>query len=163
MTKSENRNNYRISKHAISFKGTTSRTKQSFAEECDINNIVRRARQDGVLTHINPNQQRVADNFNALDYTQSMNIIAQATQDFEQLPAIVRDRFNNDPKRYLEFMDRNDEIANKEKIKLGLAKERATPTEPEPQKVFVVNVNEPNEHETNETTSGKPGKGAKKP
>lgn len=41
-----------MSKHAISFKGVAKLTRDSFAEECDINRIVEQYARTGMVNHI---------------------------------------------------------------------------------------------------------------
>lgn len=158
MTKLDARKNYRVSKHAISFKNSPSRTQQSFKDECDINYIVKKGRETGLITHINPNLPIYSDNFDVFDYQAAMNIVADANQQFAALPSKLRDRFNNDPAKFLQFMQ--DPENQEEMIKLGLATKKPEPKEPEPQKVVVVNVNEQNEHEPT-TQKGDKVKGSK--
>jgi phage internal scaffolding protein len=92
-------------------------TKQSFAEEADINTIVRRFLLDGQM----PNNVRMptyGDFTNVTDYHTAMNAVAQANEAFDQLPAAVRLRFHNDPAEFVEFCS-NDEN-RQEAVKMGL-------------------------------------------
>lgn len=98
-----------------------SRTKQEFARECDINNIIKHFSVTGMLNHVNAQaaQGRYLDLPDALDFQQSMDIIKQAEAAFMSMPAKLRDRFGNDPMRFLEFT--NDPENLDEMRKLGLA------------------------------------------
>lgn len=40
--------------YSISFKGVTSLAKQSFKDECDVNNVIERFTRTGKLDHLNP-------------------------------------------------------------------------------------------------------------
>nr|QJB20722.1 MAG: internal scaffolding protein [Microvirus sp.] len=112
-----------------------SRTKQSFRDECDINNIMRRYETTGVIQHVAGSVPEFGDYISELDFQQSMNAVLEAQELFAQLPARVRDRFGNDPAQMLAFL--GDEKNKDEAIKLGLVNPPAA--EPPPQRVEVVN------------------------
>lgn len=97
------------------------RTKQSFKEECDINNIVRRSEKTGILPQAT--RQAIYGEFDdAGTYYDAMLVVVRAREQFENLPARVRARFANSPENFLEFVENP---ANAEElIKLGLATER---------------------------------------
>lgn len=104
-----------------------SRTKQQFAEECDINTIVRRFNLTGAL----PTDVRVpqyADFEEAIDFHTSMNAICLAHEAFDQMPSDVRYRFGNDPGVFVDFC--NDPANVEEMIKMGLAVKRPDPVFP---------------------------------
>jgi len=81
------------------------RTQQSFAAECDINNILARAQRDGFIEHVARNKAQYLDLADMPTYQEAMNVVAQANQAFDLLPAKVRLRFQNDPAQFLEFVD----------------------------------------------------------
>ena len=58
----------------------------------------------------------------AFDFHSSMNVIRAAEEAFNAMPAEVRDRFQNDPGRFLEFA--NDASNYDEALKMGLAIKR---------------------------------------
>lgn len=95
------------------------RTKQSFREECDINNIMARFKKTGVLDFAAKNEPRYADCTGA-NFTQAMNIIAAANSMFEELPSHLRARFENDPVQFLDFVQ--DDKNRDEAQELGLLK-----------------------------------------
>jgi len=111
----------------ISFKGTEVITKQSHKDECDINVIVRRAHRAGEWP---PNQKKPSyGDFSAVpDFQEAMNLVLRAEEQFASLPAAVRDRFSNDPARFLAFA--NDPNSAEEMIRLGLATARPPITSP---------------------------------
>lgn len=84
-----------------------SRTKQSFKDSCDINNILRRAQMQGGLEHVARYAQEYGD-FSGWDYTDAMNKIARAKEIFEHLPAQTKKEFNQDPGAFLEFANNPD-------------------------------------------------------
>lgn len=105
-----------------------SRTKQEFARECDINNIIKHFSVSGMLSHVNAKAASGAylDLPDAFDFQESLNIINQAEAAFMSLPAKLRDRFGNDPLRFLEFTHDPENL--EEMRKLGLANQ--LPLEP---------------------------------
>lgn len=100
------------------------RVKQSFKDECDINNILAQYRQTGMIRHVQANAALgvYADLPDALDFQESMNLVLAAEQSFMSLPAKVRDRFQNNPAEFLAFMSDPGNVD--EMIKLGLAVKR---------------------------------------
>lgn len=97
-------------------------TQQHFAEEADINTIVRRFKITGEL----PSAQTVptfADFEEAVDYHQALNQLRHAEEAFMALPAEVRRRFENDPGRLVAFV--SDEANRAEAEGLGLVVRQA--------------------------------------
>lgn len=81
-----------------------SRTKQSFAAECDINNIMKRFEKDGLVLHVNKFDGQYGDFTNAPEYHDAVNKVLAADDMFMSLPASLRTRFENDPGRFLAFV-----------------------------------------------------------
>lgn len=79
-------------------------THQSFKDECDINNIVKKYKRTGIVTHVTSKVSRYDDLSDVPTFHEAMNIVASATQEFEQLPAALRKRFANDPAQFLDFV-----------------------------------------------------------
>lgn len=94
-----------------------SRTDQSQAQECDINFILKRYQQTGVLPGVNA-QQMFMDVADAPSYHEAMNLVVRAQEQFESLDAFTRKRFGNDPAEFMEFM--HDPKNAKELVELGL-------------------------------------------
>ena len=83
---------------------TPSLTKQSFKDETNVNNIMAKYLQTGLLDHVN-NHQGNYDNFvSAPDYHTAMNRITAADQAFESMPSDLRARFQNSAPAFLEFV-----------------------------------------------------------
>jgi len=93
---------------------------QQFKEECDINNILAKYQQTGILEFTNNNQARYGD-ATSIDFQQAQNIVANATAMFDSLPSSIRAEFENDPALFLDFVD-NPENRDKA-IEMGLIKE----------------------------------------
>lgn len=79
-------------------------TKQSFKDECDINNILRLQKNTGVVTHLNHAQGAFIDVTDAVDYQTAFAIVEDAREAFMSIPSEIRRRFDNDPAVFLEFM-----------------------------------------------------------
>jgi len=101
-------------------------TKQSPKEECDVNYIVAKYKETGLLP---PSQRepRFGDFSNVRDYQSSLNAVIAAQEAFDELPAIVRKRFSNEPAELLAFLE--DPRNKDEAIKLGLVE---APTSSQP-------------------------------
>lgn len=107
---------------------TKGRTKQSFKDECDINTILKRFMRTGVIDFANKNQARYGDS-TGVEYQAAMCTVAAAKSLFNELPAHLRNRFENEPAKFLDFVqdDRNEAEARE----LGLLKPKAL-QEPDP-------------------------------
>ena len=99
-----------------------SRTKQAFAEECDINQIMLKYKNTGLLTHVNNAQAQYGDFSNVPDYHTALNQIQSAQDSFLALPAHIRAKFNNDPQDLIQYL--NDETNYDDALKLGLINPR---------------------------------------
>ena len=106
-------------------------TKQSFKDECDVNQVMKRFNKTGVLDHTNPRRPVYADVSNFTDYQTSVGIVLRAHESFENLPAEIRAKFENDPGKLLEFID--DPANAEEAIELGIIPNPEA-SEPPPQK-----------------------------
>lgn len=112
-------------------------TEQSHKRSCDINFLVSRYKQTGVLG--DPSQyleQHFGDFTEIGDYQEQQNAMARARQSFEGLPSSVRDAFANNPGK---FIDALFDPAQRKKLEvLGLVKAEsptATPMDPVDQTV----------------------------
>lgn len=102
---------------AIEFPDVT-RTKQSFKDECDINNIIKKFHKTGLIDFVNTRQPQYGD-YSGFDFQVAMDTVAKANEMFAELPAGVRKRFQNDPVEFVKFV--SDANNQDEMIKLGLA------------------------------------------
>lgn len=80
------------------------KTQQQFAEEADINTIVRRFGLTGRLPD-NFAMPQSGDFTGVPDFHGAMNMVRQAEEAFMQVPAEVRYRFANDPGRLMAFLE----------------------------------------------------------
>lgn len=83
--------------------GGISRTKQEYKDDVNVNLIVARFRATGNMTHLNRREPMYGDFSNPLDLQVQMEQVARAQQEFDTLPASVRQAAKNDPVTYLEM------------------------------------------------------------
>lgn len=109
------------------------RVQHQFKEESDINNIVGRYRETGILgdPSLSSGKQPMFGDFsNTVSYHESRTKLIQAKEDFANLPAKVRDRFKNDPEKLIKFIDDDKNRAEAEKLGLIPRSEISKPPEP---------------------------------
>lgn len=97
-----------------------SRTQQHLANECDINEIVRRYEKSGAVTHVMERSAQFGDFSQVPDYQEAVNFIRRADDLFMALPVDVRERFENDPGQLLAFL--GDARNREEAAKLGFVR-----------------------------------------
>lgn len=95
-----------------------SKTDQSFAEECDVNNIMQKYIKTGEIHHVNRKAGVYADLSDIKDLTHAYEIIGFAQQAFSGLPSELRDKFLNNPQNLINYL--NDPSNDEEAISLGL-------------------------------------------
>lgn len=96
-----------------------SRTKQAEKPACDINNIVARYLERGIITHVAKHEGRYDNFIDAPTYHEAMSAVAEAKEAFDTLPAALRKRFGNDPAAFLDFVKDPENVD--EMMALGLA------------------------------------------
>lgn len=103
-------------------------TKQSFKDECDINNVMKRFERTGVLEHVNKYQPQWGDYTNTpSSYQEALHQVAAANEMFLSLPARLRAKFDNDPGAYIAFVE---DPANADELRaMGLLKNETYTTE----------------------------------
>lgn len=97
---------------------------QSAKDETDINTIVRRFGLTGELPG-DFQMPQSGDFTNVLDFHSAMNLIRETQEEFLKVPAEIRARFNNDPQRFMNFVE--DGSNYDEARKLGLLKDPDVP------------------------------------
>lgn len=106
-------------------------TQQQFKEESDINNIIASVNAAGVVN--NPlwagSRQPLYGDFSFIqesDYMQAQNKLIEANTLFSELPAKVRQRFNNNPADLLHYLENNPDY--EEMVNLGLVVKKELPS-----------------------------------
>lgn len=105
-------------------------TKQAFRDESNVNNIMAKYGASRLLQHYGQFQGNYGDFTNVQDYHTSLNEIIRAQDMFMSLPSQLRNRFDNDPSLFLEFVGNPD---NREEMKrLGLLRDEVQSPFPVP-------------------------------
>lgn len=89
---------------AYSFKNVESMTEQCHKDEVKIQNVMGKARKQGILTHVNQHAGTYMDYTDAPGFYEAQNILADAKSLFETVPSYIRKEFDNDAGRFLDFM-----------------------------------------------------------
>lgn len=108
------------------------RTKSEFQKDCDIGHILSKYAKTGFYT-ANPVNPAFDDFFNASSFHEAQNLLIEAEGKFMELPSKIRERFDNDPSLFLDFLDKKDN--RQEAIDMGLI-----PPDPPPQQPIKVAV-----------------------
>lgn len=102
-------------------------TQQHFKDECDVNIIVRRYSETGIVPHINTRTPSYGDFTSSEDYQTALNKLQTAQDEFMSLPSDIRQRFKNNPEKLITFLqDPNNQA---EAIELGLINQPQQPVE----------------------------------
>lgn len=94
------------------------RAMQSMAKECDINLILKKYAKTGMINHVNEHKGNYADLPSDLDFHAAQQILIDAENAFESLPAVVRKKFDNSPGDFLAFVQNPENLPEMEKMGL---------------------------------------------
>lgn len=78
-------------------------TKQSFADECDFNKVLSKFEQTGLIPQVTA-PPMYGDFSSMPDFHEANNLVIQVNTFFSNLPAKVREHFENDPSKYVDFV-----------------------------------------------------------
>jgi len=112
---SRTRNNNRVQHHTPDHEG---RTRQEFAAEADINNIMGKWRVQGYVEDVQLGTPVYADFTTEMDYLAAQNAIVEADALFNSLPARVRRAVDNEPGKLIAYLQDPDNA--EELVQLGL-------------------------------------------
>jgi len=115
--------------------GEESHVKQDEKDACDVNKILEKWAVTGT-SRITQEEMRFLDNTEALDFTQAMNLVADANSTFAQLPAKLRKELKNRPENLFDFVKNKDN--HDLLMELGLVEPVEAPLPVEPTPVVVV-------------------------
>lgn len=101
------------------------KTQQSFKESCDVNKIVNKFNQTGLVSHLNRQNPSYGDFSGLTDFKTNLDTVSQAMQAFNALPSHIRKRFSNNPALLADFV--MDSSNYDEALKLGLVVPKAAP------------------------------------
>lgn len=106
---------------------------QQYKESCDVNNIMKKYEQTGIVTHLAAGQGRYADLGDPVDLMDAKMRVIRAESAFMALPADLRAKCGHDPANFLKML--KDGSNDAELIKLGIIhpkKSDATTVAPKP-------------------------------
>lgn len=101
---------------------TDSKVQQQFKDDTNIHKIVQRYQQFGTLPK-GASEPIYIDHTQYEDYTTMVNKVKTMETNFNRLPALVRARFQNQPRNLLDFLGKAENI--EEAIDLGLLHDKA--------------------------------------
>lgn len=128
MKKTDPRSNSKNTLRVMTINEEPTRTQQQFKDDVNVNNIMKRYKKTGQITHLSGRQGQYMNLTSAPDYFEAMQKIATANSAFLTLPSEVRRRFGNDPALLLEFI--HDERNYDEGVKLGIFERKKVPPQP---------------------------------
>jgi len=102
---------------------------QQFKDECDINNILRQFNITGQLPDT-PLSPRYGDFSGISDYKTALDRVISADEEFMNLPANLRARFDNDAANLIEFLNNDQNRLEAEKLGLVEPKKDLSETPP---------------------------------
>ena len=113
-------------RHKLKMYGTTV-TKQSFKDDCDINLIMAKFVKTGVLsnTREDPPEYGFASSD---DFRESMEIVSKANSMFESMPSKIRNKFENDPAKFLDFVQDDKNQTEMQEMGLTIKSNNEKPT-----------------------------------
>lgn len=76
---------------------------QHMRDECDVNVIMARYQKTGELSHLGAIAGSYGDFSDVGDYKEGLERIIAADAAFMELPSSIRDRFHNDPAKFIDF------------------------------------------------------------
>lgn len=82
-----------------------SMTEQSHLKACDIKNIVKRFERTAVVEHVNAREAQYTDVSEVPDYHGALEVVKGVQEMFSSMPAVLRDRFENDAGVYLAWIN----------------------------------------------------------
>lgn len=129
----------------VDFSDAPSMTRQEFADEANVNNLLKRYAQTGSFydpTKPHSARQPLFGDFSKYnDFTVYQNLVIEARDRFDSLPVEIREKFNYDPAKLLDFLA--DEKNRDEAIKLNLIAKAAAAATPESANAAPAAANKP--------------------
>jgi Chlamydia-phage Chp2 scaffold (Chlamy_scaf). len=93
-------------------------TQQQFADETDINQIMKRYHETGMVEHLARNPGKYVDLADLTDYQGSLQKVIDAESAFMTLPSETRFRFQNNPQELINFLSKKENLEEAIKLKL---------------------------------------------
>lgn len=119
MSKEVNRVNFQGCP-VVYFDNDSGRTEQHHKSSCDINNIMGKFSPDVLALHASQYKGQYGDFADLPDYHTAMNAVRRIDEMFLDVPADIRSKFQNDPAKFLNFV--NDPVNVDAMYEMGLLK-----------------------------------------
>jgi len=100
----------------LTFEGDKGVTKQADLKDCDINGIFKKYEKYGQLPEMIVKDGRYGDFSEVPDYQEALNIVSTANEQFDALDVELRNKFANDPAKFLAFVTDPKNIDEVEKM-----------------------------------------------
>jgi len=97
-------------------------TEQGHKRECDVNYILQKYDKTGLISHVQKFDAMYAD-CTGLEFKEALEKMQKVSGDFLQIPSNIRREFDNDPYKFLSFLD--DPRNRPRAIELGLIRNDA--------------------------------------
>ena len=95
-------------------------TQQSHAQAADVRNIIKQYDRTGLIANVNKGIAQYGDYSEINEYSEALNMVRVANENFETLPSHIREQFNNNAGLFFEFA--TNPKNSEEMIKMGLKK-----------------------------------------
>lgn len=94
-------------------------TQQHFKQELDIKNVIRKYDRTGLIQNVTKAVAQYGDFTHAVnEYSDALNLVINAQNNFLALPSEIREKFGNDPGQFLEAVQ--DPARKEEMQAMGL-------------------------------------------
>ena len=102
-------------------------TQQHFAQEADVRNIIKQYDKTGLIANVQKGVAQYGDYSEVNEYREALDLVNEANASFADLPAELREMFQNNAGTFLEFATNPEN--NDKMIELGL---KEAPVQEEP-------------------------------
>lgn len=103
-------------------------TQQHFAHEADVRNIIKQYDKTGLIANVQKGVARYGDYSEVNEYREALDLVNEANATFAELPAELREMFQNNAGTFLEFATNPEN--NQKMIELGLKEARVQEEQP---------------------------------
>lgn len=92
-------------------------TEQAHAKDTDINYILKNYTRTGMIKHAK-DHAGYYDDIDGQTYHEMLNTVMEARNTFMEMPSAIRNKFNNDPGQFMDFVQNPDNID--EMVEMGI-------------------------------------------
>lgn len=122
-----------LESHVKTDTGKITKTKQQFKDQCDINKIMKRYQKSGTIDHFSSQEPFYGDVSGLTGYKDHLEKVMEANHLFNGMEADIRERFENSPEKFIDFM--GDEKNIDEALELGIITKKPEEEKPPERKV----------------------------